>query len=65
MDSGDVNEYQINFYGSGGIGAAHVKEHENGRPLKHLRFIWTIRDLSVIEAMPLLEKKDLGGHVGS
>ena len=62
MDAED-NRYQMALCVCGGIGVTHcqsiakslLKEHERGRPLKQLRFVWAIRDLSMLGVMPALE----------
>ena len=63
MDANNGNRYQMALCVCGGIGVTHcqsiakalLKDHEKGRPLKHLRFVWAVRDLSILEVMPPLE----------
>ena len=62
LDSDD--RYQIVVLISGGIGVTHTQsvaksllhEHRNGRKLRHLRFVWAIRDLKMLEAIEPLDE---------
>jgi NADPH oxidase len=63
MDLDDDNRYQMALLVSGGIGVTHTQsvaksllnDHSNGRKLKHLRFVWALRDLDMLQAMTPLE----------
>jgi NADPH oxidase len=63
VDLDDDGRYQMAVFLSGGIGATHcqsvakslLNDHRNGRKLKHLRFVWAIRDLDMLKTMAPLE----------
>jgi predicted ferric reductase len=60
----DHEKYQMALCVSGGIGVTHcasmaksiLNEHNRGRKLKQLRFIWVVRDLEMLKTMEPLEK---------
>ena len=63
LDVDDDIRYQMVLCVSGGIGITHcqsiaksiLKEHNCGRQLKQLRFVWVIRDMSMLKVMTPLE----------
>ena len=64
MDLGNDIRYQMALLVSGGIGVTHcnsvakalLHDFQNGRNLKHLRFVWAIRDLEILKAMEPLRR---------
>ena len=62
VDVSDDCGYQMVLRVSGGIDVTHcqsvakslIHEHKYGRRLKHLRFVWAVRDLSMLAVMPPL-----------
>eukprot|EP00980_Cylindrotheca_fusiformis_P022140 scaffold9036_cov68-Cylindrotheca_fusiformis.AAC.1 len=63
IDIEDHDRYQMVLCVSGGIGVTHcqsvaksiLNEHDRGRKLKQLRFVWAIRDPDMLNAMDPLE----------
>ena len=59
----DNSRYQMCVCVSGGIGVTHcqsiakalLNHHQDGRQIKHLKFVWSIRDVSMLEVMAPLE----------
>ena len=60
VDVDDDSRFQMALLVSGGIGVTHcqgvartlLQESKHGRRLKHLRFVWAIRDLDMMAVMP-------------
>jgi NADPH oxidase len=70
VDIDDDTRYKMALCISGGIGVTHCQsiaksllhDYCNGRHLTQVRFVWTIRDLSMLDFMPPLEDSvDLTG----
>jgi predicted ferric reductase len=70
VDIDDDTRYKMALCVSGGIGVTHCQsvaksllhDYCNGRHLTQVRFVWTIRDLSMLDFMPPLEDSvDLTG----
>jgi predicted ferric reductase len=63
LDIDDHDRYQMALCVSGGIGVTHcqsmakaiLNEHNRGRKLKQLRFVWAMRDLEMLKVMEPLE----------
>jgi predicted ferric reductase len=63
VDIDDGNRYKMVLLVSGGIGATHcssvaksiIHDSKIGRKLKHLRFVWAVRDLEMLDALDPLE----------
>jgi predicted ferric reductase len=62
VDVDDDSRFQMALLVSGGIGVTHcqsvartlLQEKKCGRQLKHLRFVWAIRDLDMLRVMPVI-----------
>jgi predicted ferric reductase len=63
LDIDDHERYQMALCVGGGIGVTHcqsvaksiLNEHNRGRKLKQLRFVWAVRDLEMLKVMEPLE----------
>ena len=73
MDADDENRYKMALIVAGGIGVTHcnsvaktlIQNAKCGRRLKHLRFVWAVRDLDMLDVMDPLEAPEDGADWGA